>query len=157
MDYIRQLNGFWAWRMTQMLTHVQADLYFTLLSIANRARWPSPLSIPNSTIIGTCQICRTELHRQRLNLVEMGLIEYSKGRKGTAGLYIIVPLYEITFRTNPATNPGTNPGTNLRNISKTKTNTKTYTYPEGKSYDLDELEEFVNRPIYDDGDDYGEN
>ena len=141
---MRQLNGFWNFRQTTMLTHVQADLYFTLLACANAARWRSPLCIPNSTIMGKCQICKTELHKQRLALMQKGLIEYSKGRKGSAGKYIIVPLYE----TNLETNVRTNPETNQRNIYKKKTNTKTHTSPRSASYDIEEIERLINSPDY---------
>jgi hypothetical protein len=141
--------------MTNILTHVQADLYFTLLAIANNAWWVSPLSIPNSMISGLCQICKSDLHKNRLALVEKGLIEYSTGWKGTAGKYVIVPLYETNQRTNLETNPETNVRTNQRNISKTKTNTKTYTYPYGKSYDLEELERMIDDPNYLSGDTHG--
>jgi hypothetical protein len=140
-----------------MLTHIQADLYFTLLACANAAWWQSPLSLPNSTIMGMCQICKSDLHKNRLVLVEVGLIEYRKGWKGTAGNYVIVPLYETNQRTNVETNPETNVRTNQRNISKTKTNTQTNTLPQSKSYDLEDLEAFVNRPIFDEGGTYGEN
>lgn len=155
MDYMRQLNGFWNWRKTNILTHAQADLYFALLGCANAARWRSPLSIPNSTLIGMCQISKTELHRQRLSLIQKGLIEYNKGWKGTAGKYIINPLYETNPGTNAAINPGTNPGTNHGNIYKKKT--KTNTSPREASYDLEELEALINRPIFDDGGAYDEN
>jgi len=154
---MRQLNGFWNWRQTNMLTHVQADLYFALLGCANAARWRSPLSIPNSTLIGMCQISRTELHRQRLALVQKGLIEYSKGHKGTAGKYIISLLYETKPGTDAATNPGTNPGVHYGNIYKKKTKTKTNTSPRNASYDIEELEALINRPIFDDGGADGKN
>lgn len=142
MDYMRQLNGFWNWRKTNMLTHVQADLYFALLGCANAARWRSPLSLPNSTIMGMCQVCRSDLHKQRLVLAQKGLIEYTKGWKGKAGKYIIIPLYE----TNPETNQRTNVETNVRNISKKKT--KTNTSSRDASYDIEELETLIrNKPI----------
>jgi hypothetical protein len=145
---MRQLNGFWTWRITNSLTHVQADLYFTILACANTARWKSPLSLPNSTIMGKCEICKSDLHKNRLALVDNGLIEYSKGWKGTAGKYVIVPLYETNQRTNLETNPETNVRTNQRNISKTKTNTKPNTSSQDKSYDLEALERMIDDPDY---------
>lgn len=151
MDYMRQLNGFWNFRQTNMLTHVQADLYFSLLACANAARWRSPLCIPNSTLSGMCQICKTELHKNRLSLIQKGLIEYSKGKKGTAGKYIIVPLYE----TKGETNHETNVRTNQRNIYKKKTNIKTHTSPRNASYDIEEMERLINSPDYLTGGIYG--
>jgi len=149
---MRQLNGFWNWRQTNTLTHVQADLYFALLACANAARWRSPLSIPNSTFFGMCQISKSELHRQRLVLIQKGLIGYSKGKKGVAGKYTISPLYETNHAINAATNSGTNPGTNPGNIYKKKTNTKMHTVPREASYNLEELERLINSPGYLSGD-----
>jgi len=136
MDYMRQLNGFWNWRKTNAVTHVQADLYFTLLSCANTAYWPETLTIPNSTLIGMCQISSTELHKQRLTLIQKGLIGYKKGKKGSSGVYFINPLYGI----NPAINQAANPGNIYNNKTKKKTNTVSH---ENFSYDLEELERLV--------------
>ncbi len=148
MDYMRQLNGFWNWRRTSILTHSQADLYYTLLACANAARWRSPLSIPNSTIMGMCQICKSDLHKNRLALIEKGLIEYSNGWKGTAGKYAITPLYETKPDTNVETNQETNARTNQRNIYKKKTNINTNTVPRNASYDIEEIERMINSPEY---------
>ncbi len=151
MDYIRQVNGFWNWRRTNEVSHVQMDLYFTLLACANAAFWREPLSIPNTTLFGMCQISKTELHRQRLVLIQKGLIRYSKGKRGTSGTYIINPLYETVVGTYPGTNPAINSATNeptdLGNLYKKKTKTKTNTTLRDASYDLVELEEMINRPF----------
>ena len=138
MDYMRQLNGFWSFRQTTPLSHAQADLYHTILACANTARWREHLTIPNSTIIGMCQISDSQLHKQRDALVAKGLIQYRKGKKGTCGTYIITLLYGSNIAANTAINLDINPGSNNGNIYKKKTNTKTNTYQ--SAYDLEKFE-----------------
>ena len=156
MDYMRQLNGFWNWRRTNQVSHVQADLYFTILACANAARWREKLSIPNSTLEGMCQISRTELHKQRLALIQKGLIRYVKGKKGTSGIYSIIPLYETNAATHTAANTGINPavnaGINQRNLYKKKTQTQTNTdaHPREASYDMEKFKDALrDMPTFD--------
>ena len=121
MNYIRQLNGFWNWKSQNVLSHTQTDLYLAILHVANKSGWKGAFNIPNTTLFGLCQIGKAELHKNRLALIQKGLIAYSKGKKGTAGIYIIGMLYE----TNQDTNVPTNQDTNVPTIPKqNKTKTK---------------------------------
>lgn len=113
MKYISQLNGFWNWRALNGLTSKQADLYMAILSVGNETGWKSPFNIPNSNLVGRCSMSLKELYRVRNALVQKGLIEYENGKKGTSGLYTIVPLYDESLGTNLVTNIGTNVVTNM--------------------------------------------
>ena len=94
MRYISQINGFWNWRRLNEINHAQTDLYFAILNCGNSCGWKSEFNIPNSTIIGMCQISSSELAKNRNLLIQKGLIRYKKGNKGTAGSYSIIPLYD---------------------------------------------------------------
>jgi DnaD/phage-associated family protein len=71
-------------------------------------------------------MAKSEFHKIRNDLKQIGLIGYEKGKKGQAGTYSIIPLYrnntETNQETNPETNPRTNPETNPRDINKHKQN-----------------------------------
>ena len=130
MKYISQINGFWNWRRLNPITSKQADLYFAILDCANSSGWQEQVTIPNTTLILMCNTNKTDLHRNRLELIQKRLITYQKGKKGNAGVYKINPLYETNNETNkiigklygtnnvtyPVTNPGTNSVTNPGNI-----------------------------------------
>ena len=133
MQYISQLNGFWNWRRLNEITHAQADLYFAILNCGNACGWKTEFNVPNSTIIGMCQISTSELAKHRNSLIQKGLIRYKNGKKGTAGIYTIVPLYDnnsaINQASNVAINQASNVGTNHENIPRVKTKNKTKNKP----------------------------
>lgn len=119
MNYILQLNGFWRWRKTNSVTSGQADLFYAILECGNSTGWKQQqFNIPNSTLMGMCEISKPELHKRRLALIQKGLIQYTKGKKGTAGIYYIGFLYETNMGTNMGTNMDTNLGTNMEDIPK---------------------------------------
>ena len=126
MKYLSQINGFWNWRRLNPITSRQADLYFAILDCANSAGWPEQVTIPNTTLILMCNTNKTDLHRNRLELIQKGLITYQKGKKGNAGVYEINPLYETNNETNKiigklyGTNNVTYPVTN--NVTNSVTN-----------------------------------
>ena len=122
MNYLKQINGFWIWRKMNTISHAQMDLYFAFLDCANTALWRKDFSVPNSTLMNLCQLSKTQLFNARNQLVQLGLIEYTPGKRSCAGKYNIVPLYGTESGTNSKTNPTTNPETNSGNIYKEKEN-----------------------------------
>ncbi len=91
MNYILQLNGFWNWVRTNEISHLEVDLYLSILDIANTSSWKTRFTIPNSTL---GRFDKNSLTRARNKLVQHGLITYDKGRKGQAPVYGVVPLYD---------------------------------------------------------------
>lgn len=133
MKYISQLNGFWNWRRLNGITHSQVDLYFAILNCGNACGWRSEFTVPNSTIIGMCQISASELAKNRNALIQKGLIRYSKGKKGNAGLYSIAPLYDsnqdINHDSYQDINVDINQDINHENITRVKKKNKTKNKP----------------------------
>lgn len=128
MNYILQLNAFWNWVRTNEISHLEADLYLTLLDIANASLWKTRFSVPNSTL---GRFDKNALTRARNKLVQCGLIYYEKGKKGQAPMYGIVNLYEMIpdLRNYTDTNIGNYIDTNMQpkqgtyiNKNKTKQN-----------------------------------
>lgn len=146
MNYILQLNGFWNWARTNEISHLELDLYMSILDIANSTAWKTQFSIPNSSL---GRFDKNSLTRARNKLVQYGLIKYCKGKKGQAPTYQVMKLYEdepinpindTYIDTNTDTNMHTNIGTNIGNIhklNKTKLNkTINPIVPCGKVVDL---------------------
>ncbi len=133
MQYISQINAFWNWRRLNEISHAQVDLYFTILNCGNSCGWKTEFNIPNSTIIGMCQISASELAKHRNALIQKGLIRYRKGNKKNAGSYSITPLYDsnldINLDINPDINLDINPDINHENIPRVKTKSKTKNKP----------------------------
>lgn len=104
MNYLKQINGFWIWRKLNTLSHAQMDLYFAILDCANTALWKKDFSVPNSTLMNLCQLSKTQLFNARNQLIQLGLIGYTAGKKGQSGRYSIVPLYQTYSDTDGKTN-----------------------------------------------------
>lgn len=123
MNYILQLNGFWNWVRTNEISHLELDLYLSILDIANSSSWKTQFSIPNSSL---GRFDKNSLTRARNKLVQYGLIKYQKGKKGQAPTYQVSKLYDdgiipnndTYIDTNTDTNMHTNIGTNIGNIHK---------------------------------------
>lgn len=109
MNYILQLNGFWNWVRTNEISHLEVDLYLSILDIANTSSWKTQFTIPNSTL---GRFDKNSLTRARNRLVQYGLITYEKGKKGQAPYYGIIRLYDNDISCNINPNNDTNNDTN---------------------------------------------
>jgi DnaD/phage-associated family protein len=124
MNYIKQINAFWDKYQARSLSDGAFRLYFTLLDLANKHRWPEELVVPNQKISAKFDAERSKLFRCRDRLISEGLILYRKGYKGTAGKYIIVPLYDEGGNIYPAYETSCKFGTN--NATNNAINSTTY-------------------------------
>lgn len=124
MNYIAQLNGFWNWVRMNVITHLEVDLYLSILDIANASGWKAHFTIPNSTL---GRFDSHSLLKARNRLMQYGLITYTKGKKNRASVYSVKKLYadndindmNVINNTNVCTNINTNIDTNMH----TNTNT----------------------------------
>lgn len=111
INYIKQINGFWAWRRMNTLSHAQVDLYFAVLDCVNRYHWEKYVSIPNTTLISMCGTSKSELLRNRKYLQKMNLIRYYPGQAGRAGHYSVVSLEDQGwYRNETDFSPDCSPG-----------------------------------------------
>lgn len=127
MKYISQLNAFWNWVRTNEISHLEADLYLSILDIANASLWKTQFTIPNSTL---GRFDKNSLTRARNKLVQLGLIQYYPGKRGQAPSYSVVPLYDTSGETGIDISP--NIDTNSDTDYKISPNNDTYidTYPD---------------------------
>ena len=144
MDYIKQLNAFgddMIYNAANNLSDKAFRLYYSLLHCINKLHWKENVQIANNTLMQLINTTNDDvLSRARKELVEKGYIKYSKGRKGIAGKYNLVKLYDKGYSEgySEGNSEGNSEGYDEGNckgysrgyskdINKTKTKTKTET------------------------------
>ena len=91
MNYIAEINGFERWLETHPLPTLAQLLWYKLLYWSSRSGWPEWTQVDNRRLMVSLQIAReASLTESRERLVNAGLIEYQKGRKGIPGRYRMI-------------------------------------------------------------------
>lgn len=91
MNYISEINGFERWLETHQLPTTAQLLWYKIAYWSSRAGWPEWTQVDNRRLMVSLQIAReASLTESRERLVNAGLIEYQKGKKGTPGRYRII-------------------------------------------------------------------
>lgn len=123
MKYISQLNAFGDLQIydaSVRLSDKAYRLYCSLLHIINRQHWRENAQIANQTLMQMIQTdSRSTLDRARKELISKGYIIYQNGKKGEAGKYTIILLYDEEYGTNTATNSDTNISTDMCAVHET--------------------------------------
>ena len=90
MDYLREINAFERWLETNYLPCLSQLLWYRLIALCNRAGWPEWVAVDNYRLMGMIQ-CKREatLIDLRGKLIDCGLIELRKGKKGSPNQYKI--------------------------------------------------------------------
>lgn len=95
MSYIDIINAFERWLTTNHLPSGSQLLYYKLLMLFNKCAWQEWISADNKRLMSEIKVKREETFiKLRQSLIDKGLIEYKKGRKGSPGKY---RLKEITY------------------------------------------------------------
>ena len=94
MNYIRQINLFYAYMQNKPLTASAQALYFRLLHHLNLASWRSPIAVSELTLRGELQLNHRAFLKARDELKNLNYITHipQLGRK--PALYIIKDLEE---------------------------------------------------------------
>ena len=99
LNYISEINGFERWLETHQLPILAQLLWYELIYWSSRSGWPEWTQVDNRRLMVSLQIAReASLTESRERLVNAGLIEYQKGKKGSPGRYRIVSFEEKTTR-----------------------------------------------------------
>lgn len=109
MNYIAEINGFERWLETHSLPTLTQLLWYKLLYLSSRAGWPEWTQVDNRRLMVSLQIAReASLTESRDRLVNAGLVEYQKGRKGVPGRYRLISLateYTYNLKVQPEVYP----------------------------------------------------
>jgi len=96
MDYIKQLNAFELWLETNHLPGTAQMIWYKLFMLFNRCGWSEWVIVDNRRLMVLADIkSETTFINARNKLVENGLIESQKGRKGSPNRYKLKRLYAI--------------------------------------------------------------
>lgn len=90
MSYIDLINAFERWLETNYLPSSAQLLWYKLIHIFNRAGWCEWVTVDNQRLMSVIQMeSEKTLIRCRDKLIEAGLFEYKKGKKGSPNQYKI--------------------------------------------------------------------
>lgn len=75
---------------TKPLSPLAQLLWFKLMGVANRERWPDSITVSNEEAAALLNVAqRNTVAKARTELTEAGYIEYTPGHKGSPGKYVI--------------------------------------------------------------------
>lgn len=95
MNYIAELNAFDRWLETNYLPALSELLWRKMVALFNRCGWAEWISVDNQRLMGLIQVKREATFIDYRNkLVEAGLMEYQKGKKGSPNRYKLISLSE---------------------------------------------------------------
>lgn len=90
MTYIDLINAFERWLETNYLPISSQLLWYKLISLFNRCGWSEWVTVDNHRLMSIMQIeSEKTFIRCRDKLIEAGLFEYRKGKKGSPNQYKI--------------------------------------------------------------------
>lgn len=90
MNYIKELNGFRNWLMSNQLPAGTIALWHALMSINNTTGWKRRFSAPNGIVGQLSGLSRQGISNAREQLIDSGLIHCDKGRRGKAPVYEMI-------------------------------------------------------------------
>lgn len=93
MNWFKQLEAFDIRQSMNPLPDSACSLWFALMRIANRAKWPEWFTVANSMLQVAAGLSEKGVQRARNLLIQRGYIEYQKGRGNNSGRYKIIKLY----------------------------------------------------------------
>ena len=106
MNYIAQINAFERWLETHPLTVNAQMLWYKMMYSCSRAGWPEWLQVDNLRLMALLRIeSKNTFLRCRNELIEAGIIEVQKGKKGSPNRYRINPFEEKGSFFEPKTEP----------------------------------------------------
>lgn len=107
MSYIDLINAFEKWLETNYLPSSAQLLWYKLIHIFNRAGWCEWVTVDNRRLMATLDVNREATFISwRNKLIEAGLFEYQKGKKGSPNKYKICTY--VFESTNSSINRSTN-------------------------------------------------
>ena len=92
MNYITELNSFYARLLVRPLSSEAQALWGILMHLFNRAGWPSRLAVAASTLLGFLGYSYATLSRARMELVAAGLLTHTPRPGRLAPYYELQPM-----------------------------------------------------------------
>ena len=104
MDFIREINAFEQWLRTNYLPPFSQLLWYKLFMLCNSAGWPEWFAVENLDLMGLIKLKNEKSFIEyRDKLLEAGLIDYIKGKKGSPNRYKLNSLLKCTYNSTAQT------------------------------------------------------
>lgn len=146
MTYVDILNAFDSWLEVNYLSATAQLMFYRLVATYNRCGRPEWVTVDNQRLMGMIQCNREQtMIDTRNRLVQAGLIEYVKGKKGCPGKYKINTFPFKNVANSVVNTVGYSVGNSVRysvgetvalirdkSESKSKSSTPLYNPPKGK-------------------------
>lgn len=101
MSYIDEINAFERWCEGNHLPAPAQLLWYKLMNVNNRCGWADWFSVDNRRLMMMIDTnSNTTAIRARDRLIEAGLLEYRKGKKGSPGKYHLVSVSDNVYKLN---------------------------------------------------------
>lgn len=92
MNFIVEMNAFIQWLESESLSANAQLLWFKLFNLNNRCAWKEWMQVDNQRLMHFIKAnSRNTMMRARDELVDVGLLEYKRGKKGVPGSYKMIP------------------------------------------------------------------
>lgn len=92
MNFVLEMNVFTQWLESYHLSSNAQLLWFRLFNLNNRCGWVEWMQVDNQRLMHFIKAnSRNTMMRARDELVDVGLLEYRRGKKGVPGSYKMVP------------------------------------------------------------------
>lgn len=94
MNFVGEMNAFSRWIKANHLPPMAQFLWFKLMLYNNDCMWSEWVVVDNRTLMGLIGVNSEKTAiAARDKLIEFGLLEYRKGKKGSPNKYRFIPLY----------------------------------------------------------------
>ena len=93
MNYIKQGVSFFELQLSNQISANAQALYYTLLNINNKCNWKERFTVANSMLTAYTDLNTSAIQRARNELIQLGLIDYKKGKGNQCGEYLLFKLY----------------------------------------------------------------
>lgn len=93
MNFIKEINGFERWLESHYLPTNAQLLWYKLFMLSNRAGWPEWIQVDNQRLMAvSCIVNKNTFLLARNKLLQAGLLEFAKGKKGSPNRYKLASL-----------------------------------------------------------------
>lgn len=100
MNYIVEINAFYAWLITNPISSDAQSLWHALMHVNNKCAWARTFTVANGTLLGMLGFSQSQLSRCRAELVGAGRIKHIPRPGGQCPIYAI-----ISFQAQPVEKP----------------------------------------------------
>ncbi len=93
MNYIREINAFYAHLSTNEVSSRAILVWNALMQISNRNMWRTHLNIPMTALMNLTSLSRSSVYRALDELMALDRVQIKSRRGNRSAHYILLPFY----------------------------------------------------------------